>query len=140
MGRVIGIAIAASLMLSCGKTEKVEGVKGPTGDKGQQGDKGQTGDQGQQGQPGTNGNDRYPTPTPTYTPRPPDDRNLPPTNPYPPIIIVLPSQECNRQICPQGTILVCACIESAWQTVSILPSDQPKFRIRNFGRCEDYRP
>lgn len=158
MGRIFRIAIASGLALSfalsCGKTEKVEGIKGPEGNKGPTGDKGPNGDQGPQGQPGNqgngNGNGQYPNPNPTYTPNPypnpnpnpnPNgggDRNLPPTNPYPPIIIVLPTQECNRSICPQGTMLVCACIEAAWQTVSILPSDQAKFRIRNFGRCEDY--
>jgi len=127
-------------LLSCGKTEKVEGIKGPDGERGER---------GPQGEPGTSGNgSSYPAPYPTYTPNPypnpngggngSSDRNLPPTNPYPPVIIVLPTQECNRSICPQGTMLVCACIESSWQTVSILPSDQPKFRIRNFGRCEDY--
>jgi len=144
MGFKFGKAAALGLLVvglsHCGKTEKVEGVKGPQGDKGQTGDKGPQGDRGEQGAPGSSGNGNYPNPYPSPTPTNNGNSgtNLPPTSPYPPIIIVLPTQQCNRTICPQGTMLVCACIDGAWQTISIGQHDIGKVRIRNYGRCEDY--
>lgn len=126
MGRKFGtLAIAISLLLSCGKTEKVEGIKGPQGDKGERGDKGDRGEQG------------LPAPIPTPSPLAPDQGNIN-GNKLPPIIIINPGQDCNKLNCPIGTIMVCACIDGRYQTISLEQRDLHKVRIRNYGRCEDY--
>lgn len=127
---IISLSLLLSF-LSCGKSyDKVQGVRGPKGDKGDQGSPGQDGQQGSQGpagKDGTNGKDGKG-----------GDTNLPPTNPYPPIIVVLPGQQCTPRICPANNILVCACIEGTWKTISIAQHDVGSIRIRNYGRCEDW--
>jgi hypothetical protein len=40
--------------------------------------------------------------------------------------------------CPNGNLLVCACIGNAWQTISISIQDISKFQIRNHGPCVPY--
>jgi hypothetical protein len=130
MGRKFGTFVKSALIISnifvfsCGKTEKVVGVKGPQGDKGPQ---------GEQGLPA-------PIPTPISTPQkqPLPEVTTSPTIQFPQVIIVLPTQQCNMSICPQGTMLVCACLDGVWQTISIAPTDVDKIRVRNYGRCDDY--
>lgn len=120
--------------MACGKTEKVEGIKGPQGDKGQQGDKGERGDKGDRGEQG------IPAPIPTNQPNGNGGGNGNGNggNQLPPIIIINPGQDCNKLNCPAGTIMVCACIEGRYQTISLEQRDLYKVRIRNYGRCEDY--
>lgn len=138
MGYQFGKTAALGLLVvglsQCGKTEKVEGIKGPQGDKGQQGDRGETGPQGPQGQQG------LPWPTPTITPTNGQGGNGSGngSTQLPPIIIINPGQDCNKLNCPAGTIMVCACIDGKYQTISLEQRDLYKVRIRNYGRCEDF--
>lgn len=132
------IAIAGTaivLLWSCGKSyDRVDTIKGPKGDKGDKGDTGLPGSQGPAGEPGkdgSNGKDGANGKDSTGT-------NLPPLNPYPPIIIIQPGQQCTPRICPSSMIIVCACIDATWKTISISPNDVAKIRIRNYGRCEDW--
>jgi hypothetical protein len=134
-------AIVLLSALSCGKgVEKVETIKGPKGDKGEQGQQGQT---GMPGQPGTNGEPGAkgdkgdkgdPQPIPTAYPSP--IVNLPPTFPYPPVIVVYPPwPNCPSVQCPDGYVIICACLQNRWQTVSVNVHDTYKYQIKNYGPC-----
>lgn len=139
--KTIGTTIVIGLLSwSCGKSyDKVKGVRGPKGDKGDQGTPGEKGQDGQQGPQGPSGKDGANGKDGTNGKDGKNgDINLPPTNPYPPIIIVMPGQQCTPRICPASNVLVCACIEGTWKTISIAQHDIGKVRIRNYGRCEDW--
>lgn len=140
--RKLAFILSAMLAFSCGKTEKVEGVKGQRGDKGEKGDRGDT------GEPQivyTNLPAPTPVPLPTVTvtaqpiPQQTPIINNPPTIPYPPIIVVgQPWPNCetgsdNR--CRSGNILVCACIDTFWQTISVNVHYRDRLRIKNDGPC-----
>lgn len=136
--------IALIAAIGCGRgLDKVETIKGPKGDRGDQGPQGQT---GMPGQPGTNGQkgdkgDRgdkgdqaEPQPIPTAYPSP--IVNLPPTIPYPPVIVVYPPwPTCPDVQCPSGYVVICACISNRWQTVSVSQQDTWKYQIKNYGPC-----
>lgn len=136
MKNKIAIAALAILLASCGKTEKVEGVKGPRGDKGEKGDTGETQVVYQTPIP-------VPVPTVTVTaqpiPQPSPIINNPPTIPYPPIIVVgQPWPNCESgsdSRCRSGNILVCACIDTFWQTISVNVHYRDRLRIKNDGPC-----
>jgi hypothetical protein len=123
--------LCAALLLSmgCGKTDSVETIRGPKGDKGENGANGQNGADGRDGKDG----EIVYTPAPQPTPQP-TSTNMPPTFPYPPIIIIN-NNTCTRLTCPQNTIVVCACIDGFWQSVSVAPYDVQKLRIKNYGYC-----
>lgn len=116
-------------LVSCGRTSEVEGIRGPKGDP---------------GAPGANGRDGEvvytpaPTPEPTRTPEP-TLTNLPPTYPYPPIIIINNGLCYNRQ-CPSNHLVVCACVDNFWQTVSVSHSDLYKLKIKHYGACQSQQP
>jgi hypothetical protein len=58
----------------------------------------------------------------------------------PPVIVVQPPYPTcpTMPTCPNGNLLVCACIGNAWQTISISIQDISKFQIRNHGPCVPY--
>lgn len=141
------ILIASLLVMSfgCGKLEKVETIKGPKGDKGEQGNPGesgqpgipgQAGPQGPQGQKGDRGDrGEQGIPGPQTTPI----INMPPTFPYPPIVILQPPwPNCGQdRRCPSGYVVVCACIETVWKTISVNVHDVKKLKIKHYGPCYD---
>lgn len=150
-------AAAITLNLSCGKSyDRVDTVKGPKGDQGPEGIPGAQGPKGDKGDTGPGGSDNrtptpqptnYPQPTPTLYPQPIPtmtpipDINLPPLNPYPPIIIINnpPWPTCPQvPTCPSGFILVCACIEGGWKTVSVNVHDVGRLQIKHYGPCTPY--
>lgn len=126
-------AIALITALGCGRgLEKVETIKGPKGDTGAPGTPGQNGangDKGEKGDRGDRGEQGIPAPQPTYQPQP-----IPvPPIPVPPVIIYppypYPPDQCS------GCIWVCACINGAWQTISINVHDRHRYNIKNDGAC-----
>lgn len=123
-----GFAIIAIISIaSCGKTEAVKGIKGEQGDKGPK---------GEQGEDGENARTIYITPTP----QPQQTYPVPPqTYPLPPIIIVNnPYEKCPSAACPDGNILICACIDNRWQTISVGIHNYKNLglNIRHHGPCE----
>jgi hypothetical protein len=128
----------AMLFVSCGKTEKVEGIKGPRGDKGERGEDGRD------------------DPTIIYTPHAtPVPVPQPYPNPYPypypspvvtvtttlipPVIIInRPWPDCNSgndSRCRSGDTVVCACIDTYWQTIGVNVHYRDRLRIKNEGPC-----
>lgn len=130
--------IALFFALSCGRgLEKVETIKGPKGETGAPGPQGQAGMPGQagtNGEKGPKGDDGKPAPIPTAYPSP--IVNLPPTMPYPPVIVIYPPwPHCPSQQCPDGYVIICACIQNRWQTVSVNVHDTYQYQIKNYGPC-----
>ena len=133
--------MAMLLWCSCGKTEKVEGVKGPRGDKGQRGEDGNSGEPTiiytphatpvpvPQPYPYP-----YPSPVVTVTAYP-----QPPQTPIPPVIIInrpWPDCESGRDSrCRSGDTVVCACIDTYWQTIGVNVHYRDKLRIKHEGPC-----
>jgi hypothetical protein len=132
-------AIALIAALGCGRgLDKVETIKGPKGDTGTPGTPGAPGTNGQPGAKGDRGEDgkTVPAPAPVPTVYPSPIVNLPPTMPYPPVIVVYPPYpQCPSQQCPEGYIIICACIENSWKTVSVDMHDTFKYSIKNYGPC-----
>jgi hypothetical protein len=134
MVRKIAIAALSIAALSCGKTDEVKTIKGQQGDKGDpglqgpQGERGLPGDKGEKGDKGDKGEQGTVSPSP-----------YPPTTPYPPIVILQPPwPHCGKDPrCPtQSYLVVCACIDTKWQTITTHINDIKKLRIKHYGPCQ----
>jgi hypothetical protein len=129
--KIVG-AIAFLAALGCGRgLEKVETIKGPKGDTGAPGQNGGNGANGEKGEKGDRGDKGEQGPVVVQTPQP---QPIPvPPIPVPPVIIYPPYPQYPDQC--SGCIVVCACLNGAWQTITINVHERYKYNIKNDGAC-----